>query len=70
MSVQSADKAAEVSLCSAGMLASSRSSQNAGEVGGGGAVGLVLAERLRDQAAGVLDLPVGELVRAVSSSPR
>ena len=30
---------------------------------GGGAVGLVLAQRRGDQAEGVLDLPVGELVR-------
>ena len=43
---------------------------DAGEAGGGGAVGLVLAQCLRDEAEGVLDLPVGELVRAVSSSPR
>jgi hypothetical protein len=37
---------------------------DAGEVAGGGAVGLVLAECLHDQAADVLDLTVGELVRA------
>ena len=33
------------------------------QVAGGRAAGLVLAERFRDQPAGVLGLPVGELVR-------
>jgi hypothetical protein len=39
--------------------------QDAGKDIGGGPVGLVLAQRLHHQSEGALDLPVGELVRAV-----
>ena len=36
-----------------------------GQSPGGSAVGMVFGQRLRDEVEGVLDLPVGELVRAV-----
>ena len=40
--------------------------QDAGQVIGGGAVGMLFAERFHGEVKGVLDLPVGELVRAVA----